>query len=587
MPYQLIKEVVNIEQCPAGCSEASALELTLGDLHANALKLLYTLVRHGVLVVNDKQYAELVSIYKTPILSLTADLIKTYDDIIDSLPVANRKLLIRLIGDETCDRGMNDYFVLKLIEKLRNEEVPFRLLASNHGIMFLKKYNAYKETKTFPLPELGLGAFEYSSIGLRYLLEQNILSEDRLTQLVEEQYNPTLKLLDYNISPDGKTITVFSHACIDTLVINYVAQQLQVAFNDSSALKLAATIDAINHAFETHVRNGTVPSLRKDSSVGSGGIQAPICTENAIDYILWNRKHDFLNRAAKRRNKNYTVHYVHGHDMKQSHLENVVSLDNLLGKSPHTHSGIYNVLVRTVAFFDLEKLMQRIGDWIKKGLGLNDFCPVLDNYSPEDREKIHQSLNVQQYAADTEEDSFNQEAIEKDNNNTGEEPESAPGSLNAAGMASSTSASSSTDYLNCSYEDELYDDEVTESSCSEPLHRVEEEHTSSAVGRLSTSLDFFGRAIALTGKPVPTLYNGFSYEDELYDLDEDGVIDERAIPSAAPAIRETLHTSNPLSPGFWQPIPSNSVSDDQQWDYECDELTTEMHACLDDVLKML
>lgn len=397
MPEQLIEAEVNIENYPEIAPIENSLEVTLGDLHASALKLLYVLVRHGILAIDEQQYQSFVEIYKTPHHLVTSELIQRFDDIVNSLPVTNKNIMLRLIGDETCDRGMNDYFVLKLLEKLQTESIPYRILASNHGINFLKKYDNYEQGGLFYRPNFDpqYEQFEYSSRGLQYLLRQGIISKKRFLDLVKTAYHPALKLLDYSIDPTGDEIIIFSHACIDIEVIECAAVKLGVLFQDNSTIELASTINFINAAFAKHVTNRTLNSLGRDETVGDSdpAKQFPLSDINAVDYIIWNRLALMLNRSEK--HKGYFTRYVHGHTLTKHEEDHVLSLDNLLSRCLNSNTGTYNALIRVSAPLVLENLMRCITNWVENQFNVPALLPLLDNYSPEERQKAIEAIAEQ------------------------------------------------------------------------------------------------------------------------------------------------------------------------------------------------
>src|SRR5580765_5689167 len=122
MPNILISQKANIDTYPELDIKhpgAEGTEFTIGDLHGNALKFLYFLVRHGILSISREQYKTLVKIYHTPVDDLDHNQLQQFKTILNQAKV-NNKGKIRLIGDEHADRGMNDYFTLKIIEKLEN-----------------------------------------------------------------------------------------------------------------------------------------------------------------------------------------------------------------------------------------------------------------------------------------------------------------------------------------------------------------------------------------------------------------------------------------------------------------------------------
>src|SRR3990167_9276316 len=120
---QLITNDVDIHSYPK-IEERLALqkgdELTIGDLHGNALKLTYFLIRHQILDVDEKNYRDLVKIYDKKPDDLTAKDLEKFNAILENSRVNPGMGTIRLIGDVLADRGSNDYFTLEILGKLQD-----------------------------------------------------------------------------------------------------------------------------------------------------------------------------------------------------------------------------------------------------------------------------------------------------------------------------------------------------------------------------------------------------------------------------------------------------------------------------------
>ena len=119
MPHTLIiEEQVDIYKLPTVSEEQRAkkgIEITIGDLHANAMKLMFLLVKHGIATdLTEANYDRLAEIYNTSVEELTKDILTEFNQILDTVTFRS-EALVRLIGDELSDRGSNDYFVLKIL----------------------------------------------------------------------------------------------------------------------------------------------------------------------------------------------------------------------------------------------------------------------------------------------------------------------------------------------------------------------------------------------------------------------------------------------------------------------------------------
>ncbi|MFA5960147.1 MAG: Dot/Icm T4SS effector Wip [Tatlockia sp.] len=254
-----------------------------------------------------------------------------FNAILSKLETVSEKTLVRLIGDELADRGSNDYYTLKLLGFLHTNKVNVNIIGSNHSNEFIRAY----EQLDYALPEGGMdGKQRKSFAGLKLLLDENIVSKEEVTQLVNEAYKPTLKILDYTLSNDG--ITLFTHAPVRFDRIERIAARLGVVYDDSTNKALAATIDKINTRFADIVKNNKVQEYCSVNLLaGKADAMEPAEVEKfpLID-IMWNRWDEKKDTEDARPGKvnNYPVLYVHGHDPYQSKYPHVVNLDTECGK---------------------------------------------------------------------------------------------------------------------------------------------------------------------------------------------------------------------------------------------------------------
>ena len=323
-------------------------QVTLGDLHANAMKLIHTLVRYGVCDIEVNAFDDLQRLYhkKDPTEEGKKAFLKL---ITDALQVKNKEILVRLIGDIVADRGKNDLYVLAILEKLRLEGVSVSTLVSNHDIELIFAYEAYKKNGGILDRRLEAGVRydqKTSLLGLAESIGQGkVCSKERFEQFMENDYLPTLKLLDYSLSEnDPKHITIFSHAPVDLEVIEYMSKKFGVSHRAKTVEALTQTIDEINRKFVACVRDGNVGLIYDDSKIGNSGYS--ILKENCVEYAIWNRTED-LNAGSKAISADH-ISFVYGHTMGESHQrENVVKVDNVLGKVDGLHRGIDPVFVST------------------------------------------------------------------------------------------------------------------------------------------------------------------------------------------------------------------------------------------------
>lgn len=335
----------DIYQCPVA-KPVDATQLTIGDLHANSMLFLYFLVEKGIVKTSDVDYQRLKNIYlKHPSSApdresseqpLSAEDIIEFNQIIDGLDTGV-KPFVRLIGDEICDRGQNDYFIFKMLKKLKQSGIPYEILLSNHSIEFLIAYEYLigNDVANLGAPNINFSGQAKSLNNMRMLIQEGLITREEIDELVKDVYKPALKLLSYSIS--GNDITLYSHAGIDLKTIRYMALKFReygVVYQDGTIEELARTIDAINEVFAEHVRLGIVHQLPVNLTV------RPNAKDDPITFALWNRDYSELKRNKK--HKGYNVFYVHGHDSQEATHENITNLDGVLAKGIAAHIGDYN-----------------------------------------------------------------------------------------------------------------------------------------------------------------------------------------------------------------------------------------------------
>ncbi len=348
MGHTYINEQVNINEIPALDVEhlaADGKQISLGDLHASSLKLLYALVRHGFLNISEKDYSKFSKLYYKESQYTKSDIDEVRRIIAQAqVNPAAQNAMLTLIGDLIADRGKNDYFVLLLLKKLRDNHIPVDILISNHDAEFIrlyeKKFNANKTQSHFD--ESLLGEQAQSATNLQTLINNGIVSHEEVADLVESSYKPSLKAISYSYDKEADKITIYSHGKIDCENIQNMANKLGTTFYGTKPAELARTIDQINVAFEKHVRTNTVSDLINIDKLSQNEINFGTMDPKAFPFahLIWNRKTANLNRNVP------NVYFVHGHDSQDPTAANVFNLDNILSKLPLARFGIgiYNVL---------------------------------------------------------------------------------------------------------------------------------------------------------------------------------------------------------------------------------------------------
>lgn len=340
MSHQYIAaDLVDINICPAldvANQAMGGVQITVGDLHGNAQKLLYILKRHGFIDITAEDYAAFFNIYRKNRLE-KRDL-QRFNDILNRIEVqpAARQSFLRLIGDVLADRGMNDYFTLKILKKLRDQQIPFEMLIANHDAEFIA---SYEKKLGFNSSKLGSQQAQ-SAYNLQELLTRKLITPEELHELVESTVKLALVTLSYSLNETQDKITVYSHGVIGLNNMRHIAQALGVHYADDSAIVLAQTIEAINARFVEHVKNNTITDLLKLDQIDIEAINGlkPIDEEKfPFAHLIWNRKPDGLERPQH-------IYFVHGHDIHDKTMNNIFNLDNILGKTLSMHQGTYTAL---------------------------------------------------------------------------------------------------------------------------------------------------------------------------------------------------------------------------------------------------
>jgi len=222
--------------------ETSAQQLTIGDAHANVIKIIETIFASTHLFkISDQDrramaehYATLANPYSKAkkISNANEQLRWIIQNKITVNPLA--LTLLRLIGDETADRGASDLPILDLINLLDKHKVFFEILFSNHGLEFIKIYEeilnqqqkldqATNKNKKEIRQELDKLKFmveydywkQYQSLSaIQKAIDRGNITRDEVLKLIPA-YKKGLRAVSYSISEDKngqETFTLFTHA---------------------------------------------------------------------------------------------------------------------------------------------------------------------------------------------------------------------------------------------------------------------------------------------------------------------------------------------------------------------------------------
>lgn len=316
--------------------------LAFGDLHGNALKFIFLLLRTGIMELKDsKDYRHLNVIYHAH--SLNDQQINEFIEILDNAAINNQKHLT-LIGDELCDRGNNDWLTLLIFERLNKAKLSFDVVLSNHSLGFIEYY----ESGTKHILSNYDSQFIASLEGLKTLIAKKIVTKEALEERVQNDYIPLVKAISYTYAPESisapNKLTIYTHAPSSLRIIAYLAEVLRLTYDHTTPESLMRSIDDINFKITTLLKNKSLAREIKQNNA----------LYKAMDYLVFHR--DFIPQdhcIPRNAEVKYDVKFVHGHigadllfscknSTKPSPLH--TNLDNDFGKKlPHdsNHCGEY------------------------------------------------------------------------------------------------------------------------------------------------------------------------------------------------------------------------------------------------------
>lgn len=335
-------------------------QLTFGDTHGNALKMIHFLITHGVLTLKNgsEDYKKLFQIYVKQSEHKEWDKadIDNYNDIINRATV-NPKANVRFIGDELGDRGANDYFTLKILKKLKDGHVKTEHLISDHGAEFLD-FHSKGCQPGYKAPHLK-GGQARSVENLSKWIEKGLVTKQEVQEL-GKVYTENLKVISYTLDEANNHITFFSHAPVGVETLRHLAKEFGVPFKEGSAKEVAETIDGVNLAFNEKLKkNEILPLLEKETEIRhKKGISSSDATyDTPLTRVLWVRypptdpeahyKGDTELIEQQAKTLNYNITNCHGHDgagrVPIACRQKVKNIDDRLGRADHLYTDFYKV----------------------------------------------------------------------------------------------------------------------------------------------------------------------------------------------------------------------------------------------------
>lgn len=321
MPNQA---VINLEENPPRLvSNIKYTEATIGDLHANIIKLIHILVHVGIIELDHKTYKDLVQIYKNPSLTLS-DLID-FQNILDKhIIVLNTNITIRLLGDCLFDRGRNDILFLKFLKFLTFHHVSYRIIFSNHDAEFLRLMINHPKSCPTELTQSNFCSTLSGSVHqLLHSVLEYIVSWEEVQSLYYHYYLPALTLIDYSVTNDNQDFHLYTHAPTTLLHLQEMAKSLNIAIDWVDIQSLMTSLNQLNETFAYLVFTKKIIEF--------------LNYEHELFTFIWRRESDLEKSYVPP--SNFAITYVFGHDNKAPSDQltplyiPAIRLDNFLGKT--------------------------------------------------------------------------------------------------------------------------------------------------------------------------------------------------------------------------------------------------------------
>ena len=330
MANNISEEHVEIDSYPINRKSLLGKELTIGDLHANSLKLIWILIYHNILKISADDFETLKNIYYISVEKLQKKDIDEFVSILKKAEIGEQIPLLRMLGDEFADRGSNDYFTIKILEALNEKKINFEIIFSNHGEEFVSQYEKTDYFKNEISSTIISPAQTKSMAALIKILRIHGFQDERqsVKNFIDNIYKKNLKALSYSIDVEANKINIYSHAPIALYFIKHLAAKFKVPYYDGGIVALARTIDAINDKFKQYADKNELHKFSKN--VPDNKDPDYSVKRYPVNAILWNRNYNILNEDVSK--KGYDINFVHGHDLQPHTNKNYLSLDNDLGK---------------------------------------------------------------------------------------------------------------------------------------------------------------------------------------------------------------------------------------------------------------
>lgn len=253
--------------------------------------------------------------------------------ICEQIKVIDTDKLVKLLGDELCDRNVCDYDMLYLIFTLIKKGVKLQSTLSNHALEFL--IAALKKNWALDSPMFMLQGSYRSFTALKLLLVHGIITQVELQPLIKV-WQDSVRVVFCSIHDAG--VTTYSHAPVGKETYQAFAQLFNIPFKDETPELLNETLMRINASFKlslltspTHP-NYFIKVIDKEYEKYMHGEGKGYPHDAPYLRSTWNRNLADIVRPTFQ-GQGYVWDHVCGHEMFETvNSPQTKSLDNLWGK---------------------------------------------------------------------------------------------------------------------------------------------------------------------------------------------------------------------------------------------------------------
>lgn len=294
-----IEENVDIYKMPAVHQVLKGMhgdEILIGDLHANPLKLIYFLIRHGVVSgLTADEYLDLVTICTKRGEDITeADL--TYYKLLLNGLAYKADVCVNLGGDNAADRhkGPAEIFIMLLIKELHEHDVLVKNYISNHDAEWIEVCELGLVGDDLQAPRLS--AKDSRSIReTDILLKKGLVTKEELLALYNDHYKMTLRVAGRFIDTsfdDDPLIYVVTHAAVDIDTIRKAAEYLDPdagGYAINSFPRLMKVMDVVDKKFQLVVDGNWVHELWDPKAMKNAYERCCDLRNDPFVCSMWNR----------------------------------------------------------------------------------------------------------------------------------------------------------------------------------------------------------------------------------------------------------------------------------------------------------